>query len=547
LTVAVAAAALASVLAVRLKLHPILGYLAAGILIGPFTPGYVARGETLSTLATLGLIFLLFSLGLGFSFAEVRRLGVVPLAGNAVATTIAAAAAGLGAHLLGLPHPITIGLTMAVSSTAVGAALLERWQAGRTLLARFTIAQLVVQDLVSVALLVLVTAPASSLSVSGVVVPVLKAIGFVAVALVAGATLLQRLVRRIIARASSEGLFIAFAALALVSAWIGYLAGLSFEFGAFVAGAVISEAAGSMIVASVVEPFRALFVALFFVSIGMVLDPRSMAGGWVAIFAFGLALVVVRLAAWSALARIAGMLAGSAFLAGIAMTAFGEFNVVLVDGALAAKRLTPPEGQLLLGITFLSIVVAIVLGPLSPRVAPLRREVRFEPEGQVAAEQEPLVAIVGFGRVGRTVGAVLRRAEIPFVALEQDRRIVEEARSAGFPVVHGNATDPFALDRVLVPSVDVVLIALPEASTSVTLTERIAHRGARVVARASRGGDVQTLRERGAELALVPEAEGALAFARVVLRALEVSDERAERQLDAERDASPALLDRMPP
>jgi CPA2 family monovalent cation:H+ antiporter-2 len=298
-----------------------------------------------------------------------------------------------------------------------------------------------------------------------------------------------------------------------------------------------------MIVASVVAPFRALFVALFFVSVGMVLDPRPIADRWEAVLGFGLALVVVRLLAWGALARVSGMLAGAALLAGVAMTALGEFNVVLVDGALAAKRLTPPEAQLLLSVTFLSIVVAIVFGPIAPRVVSTRSHARFKPEGEVADESRPIVAIIGFGRVGRTVGAVLRRAEIPFIALDQDRAIVVDARAAQFPVVHGDATDPVALDRVLVPSVDVVLVALPDGTANAILTERIAQRGIRVIARASRGADVRHLRERGAELALVPEAEGGLAFAGAVLHALDVSAENVDRQLNAERNASPALLD----
>jgi CPA2 family monovalent cation:H+ antiporter-2 len=364
LTVAIAAAAVAGIVAARLRLNPILGYLAAGVVIGPFTPGYVARGETLNTLATLGLIFLLFSLGLGFSFDEVRRLGVKALLGNGLATAFVAGSAALGGYLIGLAHPITIALAMAVSSTAVGAALLKTWDVEGERVGRFALAQLIVQDLAAVALLVLVTAPESELSISGILAPVLKAIAFVGIALVLGATLIQSIVRRVIAHAPPELLFIAFAALALVAAWLGYLAGLSFEFGAFVAGAVISEAAGSMKVASVVAPFRALFVALFFVSVGMILDPRVMAGQVAALVALGFGLIVVRVVAWAALARVSGFAFGGAVLVGVAMTSFGEFNVVLVDEALAAKRLGAPESQLLLAVTFLSIVVVVVLGPL---------------------------------------------------------------------------------------------------------------------------------------------------------------------------------------
>jgi CPA2 family monovalent cation:H+ antiporter-2 len=369
LTVALAAAAVGGGLAARLRVNPILGYLAAGIAIGPFTPGYVARSETLDTLATIGLIFLLFSLGLGFSLGEIRAVGARGLAGNALAMAVIAGVAAGGAALLHLAHPLTLALTVAVSSTAVGAAMLRTLDVEALRSGRYALAQLVVQDLVSVALLVVTTVPADALSVGGVLLPVLRAVAFVAVALLLGATVLQRVVARIVARASPDGMFIAFAALAFVAAWLGNLAGLSFEFGAFVAGAVISEAAGSRTIASVVAPFRALFIALFFVSVGMLLDLHAAVVLLLPILAFGGVLTAVRFGVWALVARVARMTAAQALAVAVAMTALGEFNVVLIDEALHAHRLDAREQQLLLGITFLSIIAAVVLGPLAARTS----------------------------------------------------------------------------------------------------------------------------------------------------------------------------------
>lgn len=367
LTVALAAASIGGFIAARLRLNPILGYLGAGVIIGPFTPGYVARGDTLENLATLGLIFLLFSLGLGFSLGEIRAVGARALAGNLAVMALVAAAAGLAAAAIRFPHPITIALTAAVSSTAVGVAILRSLGAAGSAAGRFAVAQLVVQDLVSVALLVVTTVPADRLTPAEVALPVLKAVAFVVVALVVGATVLHRLVRHIVARAAPETMFVAFAALALVAAWLGYFAGLSFEFGAFVAGAVISEAAGSRTIESVVAPFRALFVTLFFVSIGMLLDPAAFARAWLPIVLAGFALVVLRAALWTLLARLARLPAVEALTVGIAMTALGEFNVVLVNEATAARRLVGEEQQFLLGVAFLSMLVTIAAAPLFSR------------------------------------------------------------------------------------------------------------------------------------------------------------------------------------
>lgn len=543
LTVALAVAAIGGLVATRLRLNPILGYLAAGVLIGPFTPGYVARAETLDTLATLGLIFLLFSLGLGFSFEEIRTLGTRALVGNGVVMAFVSAVAAFGARLAGSAHPITMALTTTVSSTAVGAALLRDWGVEEARPGRYALAQQVVQDLAAVALLVVTTTPPGALNVLGVLIPVLKASAFVAVALVLGATVLFRLVRRVLARAPTDALTTAFAGFALVAAWLGQLVGLSFEFGAFVAGAVISEAAGSRMIASVVAPFRALFIALFFVSVGMLLDPQALAARWPAIVGLGIILAIVRFAAWGALARIGGMALGGAILVGIAMTSLGEFNVVLVNESLHAHRLDPGESQLLLGITFLTIVLTVVAGPFARRVRTIGVSA-VAPEGELDDEARPLVAIVGYGRVGRTVGTVLRSAGIPIVALDSDRAIVEAARAAGYHVLYGDGTDPAALERILRPSIRIVLATIADGAANAAIVHRVAGMTkAEVIARATRGTQVEMLRERGAALALVPEAEGALVFARVVLRVLGLEDREIDARLDAVRERTPAVLD----
>ena len=539
LTVALAAAVTGGAIASRFRVNPIIGYLFAGIIIGPFTPGYVAHGDTLDTLATIGLIFLLFSLGLGFSFREIRTLGNVALVGNAVVMVAVAAVAALGATLFRLPHPFTLGLITAVSSTAVGAALLRAWNLENARAGRFALAQLIVQDFVAVALLVIATAPPTALSPLGIGLPVLKALGFTAVALILGATVLARFVQHILRGVAADTLFPVFAAFALVAAWLGNLAGLSFEFGAFVAGAVISEAAGSRMVISVVAPFRALFVALFFVAVGMLMDPKAIAANWPLVFGGGFAFVAIRFVAWGALARARGFAAGAAVLIALTMASLGEFNVVLVNEARTAKRIDSAEAQIILGVTFFSIVISVVVAPFVARFANARAE-RVKTEGRIE-EPEPIVALIGFGRVGRTVGAVLQNSGIPFAALDSSRGVVASAVGAGYAVIVGDGADPIALEQVVRPSTRLIITTLPEFAANVALLPRLLGFGVEVVARANSGAQVAELRRLGVSLAFVPEAEGALVFARVALQILGIDRVRVERELDAERERSPAL------
>jgi len=440
---------------------------------------------------------------------------------------------------LGLPHalaqhPWTLGLISAVSSTAVGAALLDQWKLTGTKTATFVLALLIVQDVVSVVLIVIAGAPAVQLSPTGIIVPLLKAVGFVGLALLLGATLFQRLVRHLLRTAPAEALFPSFAAVALVAAWLSHYAGLSLEFGAFVAGMVISEAAGSRMVGSIIAPFRALFVALFFVSIGTLLDPSVVIANWMFVLTIAVVLVAVRFGGWTVVGRIGGFSAKHAMLIGLAMVPMGEFNIVLGQAAKNAGRVTSVEQSLILAIVFVTIIFAAVAAPFASRLkhAPmLVRETAAE-----EAQAHGRAVLVGYGRVGQTVGAILDRLNVPFSVIESDREAAAAAHARGVNVIASDGMDPFILDRVIGPDTEVVLAATPSSSVNGAIVERVvAQRGHFVIARASVPSDVAPLEARGAAEAFVPETEGALVFARAVLDKLGFTNDEVERAIEAER------------
>ena len=356
-TAALIAGSIAGAAARAMRITPIVGYLLAGVAIGPFTPGYVAQGGSLSGLAELGLIFLLFSLGLGFSFGDLVEMGAGALVWNAAAMAGTAAAIWFAAAKFGMPHPVTLALAFTVSSTAVGAALLRLF-GGRG--ARIGVSLLITQDLLAVMLLIVIKTPASALTLAGVGVPLFRAVIFVGVALVLGATLLHRLYATTLKRAGSDLIVVIFSAVALAAAWLGHAAGLTFEFGAFVAGAVTSEAAGSRIVESVVRPFRQLFVMLFFVSMGTLLDVATAAVHWQAVLAVAACAAAVRWILWSAAARVIAGAAAATGL-GLSMLPMGEFNIVLGNAGYAAGRLDRAEMALLIGSTVVTVVLAALV------------------------------------------------------------------------------------------------------------------------------------------------------------------------------------------
>lgn len=536
LTVALVLASILGSLARVLRVTPILGYVVAGIIIGPFTPGYHTADTSLSGLGELGLILLLFSLGLGFSARELKHVGIVPMAGNIVLMAAFGLAAWALGAALGFTHPITLALAFTLSSTAIGVALLQMFGLLDKRPGQAAVALLVAQDLLAILLLVITTTPAQQLTPLGALIPLLKAVAFVIAALVLGATVLHRAVIAFLRRAPTEAMIAFCTAVALVAAWIGYLAGLSFEFGAFVAGAVTSEAAGSRIVQSIVAPFRELFVMLFFVSIGTLVDVHALVGSWSAVVMIGTALAVLRFGGWYALSRFVHQRRGTAIALGIALVPLGEFNVVLANDSYLAHRLNVSEYGTAIGATLVSIVLAAIAARIvAPRRALLDAAAGAQPAHFAVA---PVVLIIGYGRVGRTVGALCRRAEIPFAVIESDVDLVRLAEQEGVEVQYGDGADPSVVERVLAPATRIVLSTIPDTSANASIAHRLAQRAdVRVVSRAERLRDVAILRKAGATDVLVPEAEGAFGFAQTVLADLGVSQERIDGFIREQRAA----------
>lgn len=535
LTVALVAASVLGSLARALRITPILGYVVAGIAIGPFTPGYHTADASLSGLGELGLILLLFSLGLGFSARELRHVGIVPAVGNVVLMTAFGAAAWVIATAVHFPHPITLALDFTLSSTAIGVALLQTFGLLDKRPGQAAVALLVMQDLLAVLMLVITTTPAQQLTPLGALIPLVKAAIFVVVALVLGATVLHRIVIGFLRRAPSEAMIAFCTAVALVAAWIGHLAGLSFEFGAFVAGAVTSEAAGSRIVQSIVAPFRELFVMLFFVSIGTLVDVGALAASWPAILVIGTGLSVLRFGGWYALSRFVHQRTGTAIALGIALIPLGEFNVVLANNSLLAHRLNTNEYGTAIGATLLSIVfAAIAARAVAPRRAAMDAASHADEQ---QAGTPPVIVILGYGRVGRTVGALCARAGIAFSAIELDVDALRLAQQEGVDAHYGDGADPSVIARVLSPQTRIVLSTIPDSATNAAIARRLSTHGVRVVSRAERLRDVPMMRKAGANDVLVPEAEGAFGFAQTVLSDLGLTEERIDALIREQRAA----------
>lgn len=557
----VAAAVIGGAIAVRLRQPAVLGYLLAGIAIGPFTPGFVGNVGEIAVLADIGVVLLLFALGVQFSIHELRAVGRVALPGGTaqVLLVMAAGAAvmvGLGSDLR---EALVVGACLSLSSTLVVLkSLLDRGEID-SLHGRAAIGWSIVQDIATIVFIVALP----PLAGGDVVLPFALAMGkaaiFLGLAYVFGTRLLPWAFGTIARLGSSELFLLAVFATALLTAFIASaIFGLSLALGAFVAGVLISESELSHQAAAEVTPFRDLFAVIFFVSVGMLVDPAALLAdaGLVAL------LVVIAVGGkgivTAALGRGLGLPARSALMLGALMAQVGEFSFILADNALDLELLTARTYNLILG----TAVVSILLSPFVARfgeAAARRIERERETSGTAApaaaapaqaapavtsaparnpelsrTEQaldqdgearRPTVVVLGAGRVGQVVARAVRLRGFRCVVVDLDARKLETVERLGAVCVFGDAANPEILRRLDLERARILIVAIGDPLTASLAVERALRINPRlsVGSRARGKRQVEVLRRMGVGRLADPDAEAAFELARHALQRMGVS------------------------
>ena len=532
--VAVAIALVGGLIAHRLRQSVIVGYLLAGVVIGPFTPGFVGDREQIAALAEVGVIFLMFALGIEFSLRELARVRGVALVGTAVqvALTIVAGAA-LGA-VLGWPpaQGLFFGGIIAVSSTMVILkTLLDRGEVAASH-GRVLLGMLIVQDLAAVLLIVLLPKLAAG---GGALLPELAwtlatAAGFVGLTLFLGARVVPRLMERVERLRSPELFLLTAVALALGTATLSALLGLSPALGAFMAGLLLAETEFDHRVVAEVVPMRNLFATLFFVSVGMLIDPAFIAANLAPVLGMAIFIVLVKALATAA-ATLPFRLGGkTTIFTSLGMIQIGEFSYVLARAGHEAGAISETLNSLILTSSMVTIVLtpaAFWIAPradrLLARVPPVRRWLAGP--AQAFDQSEGLAdhaIVIGYGRVGSRVTAALRRAGVRVVVIEEDLHLVQGLATAGVPVIYGDASYSAILGAARPERARLVVVALPDAGAT-----RVVVRDARrlnpqvpILARAARQEEDEALKRVGATEVVVPEQAGAILLLREAARTL---------------------------
>ena len=550
----------------RLKLPPLIGYLLAGIAIGPFTPGFVADQSVANQLAEIGVILLMFGVGLHFSLEDLLSVRAIAVSG-ALAQALVATPLGMAVGWWQGWTPgagLVFGIALSIASTVVLLRLLQERRLLDTERGRITVGWLVVQDLGMVLVLVLLPALAGRLRGTGdapdpaqlleaITLTLGKVAAFIVVMLLVGRKVIP-LVLHYVAHTGSRELFrLAVLSIALGFAYLATeLFGVSLALGAFFAGMILSESRLSQQAATESLPLRDAFAVLFFVSVGMLFDPRILIEAPAALFATIFIILIAKTAAAYLVVRLFGHQAPTALTISVSLAQIGEFSFILAGLGVSLAILPESARSLILAGAIISILLNPLLIELLDRL-PLWRAApadEFEPGPPPEARgREPIpttrltdhVVLVGHGRVGSVVSEALREAKLPFLVIESDQERAAELRQRSIEAITGNAADPEVVRSANLGAACCLLVAIPDAfeGGQAVMQARKANPDLLIIARAHSEEEVLHLKKHGATTVIMGELEIAKAMIEDVRKSVTVARPSPEV---AEPNPAPSTL-----
>lgn len=552
ITVALMVAFVGGFIARKLGLPTLVGYLVAGMVIGPFTPGFVGEIETISQLAEMGVIFMMFGVGLHFSLKDLWAVRHIAVPGALLQMLLAT---GVGLALTqfwgwSVSAGLILGLAISIASTVVLLRGLMDNGLLNTPQGQVAVGWLIMEDLATVAILVLL--PALFGRTTGNLwlnagLAILKTAIFVAVMLFIGAKVMPWLLTQIAHTRSRELFILAVVALALGTAFgATELFGVSLALGAFLAGVVISEADVSHQVGAEVLPFREVFAVLFFVSVGMLANPVVLWANAGQVLELTILIIIGKAIITLLLGLIVPASGRTLLVVAAGLSQIGEFSFIVGQAGMRLGALTRDQYGLILAGALLSIVV----NPLMFRALPaaeralqqmpwlkrlLERQVIVPPPLQHGMSSH--VVVVGYGRVGAHIVTVLERLKVPYLIVEQDAPRAAEFFQSGIPTLLGDAANSEILTHAGLDEARALVVTVP-SETVAEMVVSTAHALAPdlpIIARAATPTGVRRLARHGAQYIIHPELEGGLEIVRHMLLLLGYPMGHVQQYIDTVR------------
>ncbi|ASP74619.1 Kef family K(+) transporter [Sinorhizobium meliloti] len=548
-------------LANRLRLSPLVGYLLAGVLIGPFTPGFVADQALARQLAELGVILLMFGIGLHFSLHDLLSVRTIAVPGAFGQMALVTSLGFIVTQAIGWPigAGLVFGLALSVASTVVVLRALQEKRQLETDGGRIAVGWLVVEDVAMILALVLLPAFAGVLggsanraepensemltffephTISGALgLTLAKLTAFFALMAIVGRRVIPAILHYVAHTGSRELFRLAVLAIALgVAFGAAELFGVSFALGAFFAGMILAESQLSQRAAQETLPLRDAFAVLFFVSVGMLFNPMILVEQPLLVAATFLIIVIGNAAAASAIAVMFGYSLPIAVTLGLSLAQIGEFSFILAGLGVELNLLPETGRDLVLAGAILSILINPLLFAGLDRLMPRlenRAPVRTEEEGRIDITPKLTTTsltdhaiLVGYGRVGRLVAETLQNAGQPYLIVEERQVVADQLRAGGVDVISGNAAQPGLLEAANVNSAKWLISAIPNPFESGNFIEhaRATNPKLEIIARAHSDAEVEYLKRLGANLIIMGEKEIARSISEHILSNINAPD-----------------------
>ncbi|MCG6954374.1 MAG: cation:proton antiporter, partial [Gemmatimonadetes bacterium] len=539
------------------RIPPVVGFLLTGVLLGPHGLALVRSVHEVDQLAEIGVILVLFAIGLEFSLGDLARMRRTVLLGGTLQVVGIMAAVSAALSFGGMPwrRSLLLGMMASLSSTAIVLRLLQERAEEDAPHGRVALGILVYQDLMIVPMTLLLPVltgegggTASALARFGA-----KAAVVLVVVLVLARFVVPPLLRRVVGTRSRDMFLLAVVALCLLVAWISAAAGLSLALGAFLAGLVVSESEYSHQAMADILPFRNLFASFFFVSIGMLLDVRVMVASPGVALGVAAGIILVKSVVSGAATLVLGFSIRTAILVGLALSQVGEFSFILAGSGISRGLLLPEVYQWFLVGAVISIGATPFLLSLAPRLIdrtlrlPLPSRLRDGTGAYGPSRQEGLrdhVIVVGFGVNGSNVARAATVARIPFVAVDMNPATVRDEVARGVNIQFGDASQPAVLERAGIGRARVLVVAISDAAATrrVVGLARVLNPACRVIARTRYLREVEPLRSAGAHRVIPEEMETSLEIVARVLASYLVPRQDVETFLEEVRAGGYEML-----
>lgn len=520
------------------KLPSLLGFLITGVLVGPAGFGLIEDAAAIEIMAEVGVVLLMFTIGLEVSLADLMRMARLVIGGGVIQMGLTAVAATGVALALGMDTipAIAVGLIVSASSTALVLRLLgDRGELG-TSAGQLSLAILLFQDFAVVGLmLVFPMMAAGSMSFGGLALGLGKGVAVTAAIFLGARFLFPWLLTRVVALRSREVFLLATLATVMGTAWVADALGLSLALGAFVAGLVVSESDFSHQMFAEVLPFRDVFNGLFFVSVGLLISPDVVTSSWGLLLGMIAFVFIAKGLIVFFAAKLLGLDTAAAIVAGVALSQVGEFGLVLAQQGALLGLVTARDHSLIIATAVATMAITPLLLPwITRRVGDLKED---DDIPAIDHELSNHVIIIGYGLNGRNVARALRQLGVQYVVVEMNQATVRAESAAGVPIVYGNATRPALLHHLHVEKARALVAAVGDAAVTreIVTNARGSNPDLLIIARTRYVAEIEPLRQMGANVVVPEEFETSIELVARVMRAYGASEAAVQREKRALR------------